>query len=339
MTTDESRAAELGRELVERARQILDEPRPLSLAAVADTAGVSEERLKRLFESVGRLRETGYGQRDVDYARIVSGLLAVFGEDELIRSGRVRNRAVSQVAVNDLTTVSRALQRLDEAAEDADVGALADLVAAAGERIAPDVEALLQADYREMLLRLLETDIVGGSPSTAADGSLDLAVGFADLVGYTRLSASIDPEGLATVLRAFESLVHETVDDRGGILIPKFIGDAAMLVSGDANLVGDALLAIVETVTPDLEGVPRRAGFAFGPVLVREGDYYGMAVNMAARLTDLARPESVLVDPETAELLDEAWRPRRTRPMRVKGLGTIQPYRLRRDEEPADNDG
>ncbi|MDX1510228.1 MAG: adenylate/guanylate cyclase domain-containing protein [Nitriliruptorales bacterium] len=344
MASTESRADELGRLLVKSAQAALGEPREMTLAAVAESVGTSIDELERLFEAAGRLRETGYGQRDVDYARIVLDLLPLFGVEELIRSGRVRSRAMSQVVVSDLMTISRALRRLGETADEADVEALAQLLVAAGVEIAPKVEQLLAADYREMLLRLLDTDVVAGSPSTAAEGSLRLAVGFADLVGYTRLSASIDPDGLASVLRAFEELVHDATDDLGGILVPKFIGDAAMLVAEDANVMGAALLQIVESAPPELEGVPRRAGFSFGPVLVREGDYFGTAVNTAARLTDLARPESVLLSPDTAEHLDDSWQLRRTRPMRVKGLDTIQPWRLRRaepsnDEDVADADG
>lgn len=339
MTTDEHWDRVLGPQVLEGAQQALDEPRTLSLAAVADSVGVSEARLQRLFEAAGRLRETGYGDRDLSYARTMRELLTVVGEDELVRAARVRRRAISTIVVNDLMTVSRLLRQVEEQATDATLEELSDLLTAAGTHLAPLIEGMLPADYRETLLRLLDTEVVGDSSRTAAGGQIDLAVGFADVVGFTRLSATTDPDALSEVLKAFESRVHDAVDERGGILVSKFIGDAAMLVSGDVDLLAGALLDVVEADEGELEGVPRRAGLAYGPVLVREGDYFGTAVNLAARLTDLARPGTVLVEPETGEQLSDAWETRRTRPMKVKGLGTMQPYRLRRPAEATGDDG
>lgn len=333
MTSDEQWERLLGPRILEGAREALDEQRTLALADVAAAVGMSEARIERLFEAAGRLRETGYGDRDLSYARTMRELLTVVGEDELIRAARVRRRAISTVVVNDLMTVSRLLRQVEEQAAEATLDELSELLTAAGTHLAPLIEGMLPADYRETLLRLLDTEVVGDSSRSAASGQVDLAVGFADVVGFTRLSATTDPDALSEVLMAFESRVHDAVDERGGILVSKFIGDAAMLVSGEVDLLAGALLDVVEADEGELEGVPRRAGLAYGPVLVREGDYFGTAVNLAARLTDLARPGTVLVEPDTQERLSGEWRTHRTRPMKVKGLGTMQPYRLRRPAE------
>jgi adenylate cyclase len=339
VATDEQWDRLLGPRILEGAQQALDESRTLSLAGVADSVGLSEARLGRLFEAAGRFRETGYGDRDLAYARTMRELLTVVGEDELVRAARVRRRAISTIVVNDLMTVSRLLRQVEEQAADASIEELSDLLTAAGTHLAPLIEGLLPADYRETLLRLLDTEVVGDSSRSAATGQVDLAVGFADVVGFTRLSATTDPDALTQVLKAFESRVHDAVDGHGGILVSKFIGDAAMLVSGDADLLASALLDVVEADEGELEGVPRRAGLAYGSVLVREGDYFGTAVNLAARLTDLARPGTVLVEPDTRERLSEEWDTHRTRPMKVKGLGTMQPYRLRRPAKATSDDG
>jgi adenylate cyclase len=71
-----------------------------------------------------------------------------------------------------------------------------------------------------------------------------------------------------------------------------------------------------------------RGGMAHGPVLARAGDYYGPPVNLAARLTDHARPGSVLADEELDDAL-AALHLRRVPPMRLRGLGFRRPYRVR----------
>jgi adenylate cyclase len=74
------------------------------------------------------------------------------------------------------------------------------------------------------------------------------------------------------------------------------------------------------------------AGVATGPVLLRLGDVYGSTVNIAARLTGVARPDTLLVDKTTAEALDDDGRfsVKQTRPRRVSGYRHLQPFAVRR---------
>ena len=77
----------------------------------------------------------------------------------------------------------------------------------------------------------------------------------------------------------------------------KTIGDAAMFVSPDPAAVVSVALSLLEAVqAADLPSL--RAGVALGPALQRAGDYYGHAVNLASRVTGVARPDSVLCTQE-----------------------------------------
>ena len=77
----------------------------------------------------------------------------------------------------------------------------------------------------------------------------------------------------------------------------KTIGDAAMFVSPDPAAVVSVALSLLEAVqAADLPSL--RAGVARGPALQRAGDYYGHAVNLASRVTGVARPGSVLCTEE-----------------------------------------
>jgi adenylate cyclase len=96
-------------------------------------------------------------------------------------------------------------------------------------------------------------------------------------------------------------------------------------------------LETVEAHDADDELPDVRAGVALGPVLVRLGDVFGQPVNLASRLTDEARPRSVLVDERLAEALggDPAYDLRRLRRRSVRGYRSLTPWLLRRSEPPA----
>ena len=155
-----------------------------------------------------------------------------------------------------------------------------------------------------------------------------LAVGFVDLVDFTRTSGRVDERGLGHMLNRFESLAWDAVTEAGGRLV-KLIGDEAMLVCPTAAEAATAALEIVDaTAKTDLPAA--RAGLAMGPVLARGGDYFGLPVNLASRLVNGAAPGTVVVDEHVkAALTDEfAFEPLACRPL--KGIGDAAAWTLRR---------
>ena len=131
-----------------------------------------------------------------------------------------------------------------------------------------------------------------------------MAVGFADLVGFTSLTRELDDSRLGALVEGFESMASDVVASVGARLV-KTIGDEVLFVADDAATAAEVALncraAARARGAPDL-----RVGLASGTVLSRLGDVYGEPVNIAARLTSIARPGSVLVDRELATL----WRRR-----------------------------
>jgi adenylate cyclase len=318
----------------------LEEMRTLSLGSLAEQTGLERETIERLFAAAGRLHDDKrYGARDLAYARDVAELLERFDVQVLERALRLHQRAVTTIAVNQLALVQadrRMAPLLEKGRGDDRLAGL--LTREARETIAL-VQRLLVEDHQETLLRLLDTQAVARASRTLGE-VIDMAVAFVDLVGFTRLSASVDPDEVGDTLSAFEDLVHSEADRAGEVLVVKFIGDAAMLVGGDADEVADAAMGIVEADdVPGLDGVGRRAGLGAGEMRVRDGDYVGNAVNVAARLTDLARPDSLVVDEGAVERMDDHWRRSRLPSTKIKGLGRSRPVRVRRpaalDEEAA----
>lgn len=325
MDGDGRRAAEV----IDRARAALAEPRPHTLAEVAAGTDLSPDDLERLFAAAQRLTaDDAYSDTDVAYARDLAVLVDRSDVEVVERELRLRLRLVTQVVVNDLSTIrlDSALGALLDAGAQPDE--LGDQLATLARQVVPAVERQLAADYRAALLRLLESDVV---TQVAADTRRlpTMAVGFVDLVGFTRLSASTAPEGVGVVLTAFEDTVSRTVEEVGDVLLAKTIGDAVLLVGGSPDRVAWALLRTVHAEHPELVDVERRAGMAYGEVLVREGDYVGTTVNTAARLTDLAHPGSLVVTNEASEALNDDWQRSRLPPKHLKGLPTDRHVRIR----------
>jgi adenylate cyclase len=315
-------------------RDRLRERRDVPLRDVAFDARVDRGDLVRLFGASGRLRDDDrYGDADRRYARDLAVLLERFEVPVLERMLRLHQRAMTTVAVNQLSQLQKD-PRLAPLLEPG--GELpADLVAAIAEDaalLAPITQRLLALDHHEALLRLLDTTVVADA-STRSASSVELAVGFVDLVGFTRLSATAAPDSIGDVLGGFEDAVHTAVSDVGDVLAVKFIGDAVMLVGGRVDDVVEVCLRITDHPASGDDEVERRAGVAAGPVAVRDGDYVGHAVNTAARLTDLARPGSVLVDEEAVGRLDAgAWQLKRLHGRKLKGLGRVRPSRVLRPD-------
>jgi adenylate cyclase len=313
-------------------RAALDEPRPHRLADVAVAADVEEEVLRRLFDVMGRDDpDDRYADRDVTYARDLAVLLRYAPLDVVERECRMRRRAVTQIVVNDLASVR--LQHLidDAVAQGWSHADLGQALAHIAEVVMPAVGRLLAEDHRQILTNLLDSGVVEEA-SRDLDKPIDMAVGFVDLVGFTRLSAAADPEELGVVLTAFEELAAGAADDVGDVLLAKTIGDAVMLVGGDTECMDEVLWRIVASEPPGLEDIGRRAGMAAGEVIVRDGDYVGTTVNTAARLTDLARPGSLVVTADAAERVSDRWQQSRLPAVKLKGLGRSRPVRLRPPE-------
>lgn len=317
---------------VEQVRRRLAEERPWSLEELADRADLAPETVARLFTAANRRRaDEGYGQRDLDYLVTATPLLERFPLEIVERQARVRARALSSLVVANLRS-AQLEQTLRTAIEQGvppdELGAL---FADVAEVLVPASAELVAADYRDQLVRLLDSEAVERASRDLGE-EVELAIGFVDLVGFTELSAATDPSGVSSVLDAFESLVEDTAHETGDVLPTKTLGDAVMLVAGDPDALARVLWhAVTADDVEDLTDVARRAGMAHGQVQVRDGDYVGTVVNTAARLTDLAYPGSLVVTHEVWDLLpDGPWDTSLLPPKHLKGLGRARPLRLRR---------
>ncbi|WP_246081731.1 adenylate/guanylate cyclase domain-containing protein [Nocardioides litoris] len=173
-------------------------------------------------------------------------------------------------------------------------------VAALAAEVVPRVEALQSYVWRRHLVS------AGGRRLASADPgrpSAPLSVVFVDIVGYTSRSRTLGEDELVSWLEGFEDTTTALVVERGGRII-KNIGDEVLFVADDPRAAVDVALELCRRGASEDDDFPEvRAGVAHGETVRRLGDVYGETVNIAARLTSVARAGSVLVDRGAYEAL------------------------------------
>lgn len=151
-------------------------------------------------------------------------------------------------------------------------------------------------------------EILRTSTDDWGDEALPLprAVGFADLVQFTRLAKSVGGIELADVVKEFEGVCRDVISEGGGRLV-KTVGDEVMFLADTPEDGVRIALSIAETIAAEPELPKVRVGLAWGNMFARYGDVFGPKVNLAARLEGIARPGAVVIDAETADILDTSF--------------------------------
>ena len=155
---------------------------------------------------------------------------------------------------------------------------------------------IMDAVHQRWLHHFIEHGRRSATSSCVADeaelGRVRVAIAFADLAGYTRLTEEVGEEEALEVVERFVDLVTETLPDDARVI--KTIGDEVMVVGTDTSALVDWAVGFQALAT---ERPLPRIGIHAGSVLYRDGDYYGRAVNLAARVGARATGGEVLVTP------------------------------------------
>ncbi|MBV8860871.1 MAG: adenylate/guanylate cyclase domain-containing protein [Mycobacterium sp.] len=179
----------------------------------------------------------------------------------------------------------------------------------------PRVGSMIDAVHRHHLVstRTFIEAVVSG-PSA----SVQCGVGFADLSGFTALTQMLTPAELSTLLTEFGATVSDVVHADGGRVV-KFLGDAVMWVSSNPERLAKAAIDLVDHPRAREAGLQVRAGLSYGQILALNGDYFGNAVNLAARLVAAAAPGQILAAAEVHERLPD-WAATAQDPLPLKGF-------------------
>lgn len=200
------------------------------------------------------------------------------------------------------------------------------------DRITPVVSALHEYVWRRQLVAYFARMSVNAGSGEGVESAA--GVGFVDMAGFTSFTRQSSEAELRGVLGAFETLATDVVSDRRGQIV-KTIGDEVLYTADRPEDAAEIALAMIEAAEAD-ERLPQlRGGVAYGTVVHRLGDVFGQTVNIASRLTSVARAGTVLVDQGMSERLGdlEGYRQSSLRPLSVRGYHHLRAWRLRRSGE------
>ena len=289
-------------------RYLLGAKRTLTRRQVAEASGVPLETAEELWGQLGFPHndddDVAFTENDVAALQKTAELVAlgILEPDSQAALVRTWGRSFARLADWQVSLLARI------ALEDDDPTSRLDELAT---EVLPRVGDLQDYIWRRHLenaaQRLLPT------ADSLAD-EMPTAVVFTDIVGYTSQSKSLTETELVDLVEVFEDETTRAVVALGGRVI-KTIGDEVLFVVDDIGAATEVALLLTERGEDEDDEFPRvRAGIAYGPVTPRLGDVYGPTVNIASRLTTVARPGTVLVDRHAFEVLSGQGTPPDTAP-------------------------
>ncbi|MFZ1175173.1 MAG: adenylate cyclase regulatory domain-containing protein [Mycobacterium sp.] len=287
-------------------RAIGDDGTSVTAREVSESSGVGLELLQQLHRAAGLVRVENPDSPLRSRADAESVLSAARLVDLGLDPARVV--LVVRLLVEGLTGAAVAMRR---AALQASLrpGATELELAKAFEVLAEQADPLLGPVVDDLLRLVLrhsfETEAINVAERAAGTlpGAREVAVAFADLVGFTRLGQRLPPEDLGLIAGRLSDLAHDVVTSP--VQFVKTIGDAVMLVCADPLQLLMTVLDLVEAAAA--HDIPRlRVGFAFGRAISRSGDWYGSPINLASRVTHAAPAGVVWLTESAREAIGDA---------------------------------
>jgi adenylate cyclase len=328
------------REAIERL--LLEGPRRYTRLQVADLAGMLPERTQRLWRALGFPDvdddDPAFTDADVEALRVLSELIdsGFVAADTEASIARAMGQALSRLADWQADMLADALARTGSDGE-RHPASPEDAVAVA-RALLPKMQDIQSYVWRRHLAANADRLLAA---SAGQGDRRELAVGFVDLVGYTSRSRGMGGRELGAMVEDFESIATEVIARHRGRVV-KTVGDGVLFTAASPVDAVEIGLELPE-VWDGEDRPPLRVGAAYGTVLTRLGDVYSPVVNLASRLTSIARPGTVLVDRGLARGLrgHPGYRVRPLKRVSVRGYDHLQPWLVRRrpgeDDSPFDN--
>ena len=309
-------------------RAILGQPAELTGDDVAQASGLTVRQAQRLWRVLGFPEagdERAFSKLDVEALTRVARIMNAGGLDfdTVVRLTRGMGTTMDRLAEWEVAALTAFIEGKPElASRRAEALRLV-------QTIGPDFEALLSYAWRRHLAAAVARV---ESLSGAVDEHVVTTVGFADLVGFSELTNELDEDEIGDLVEVFEGRSHDVVSRHRGRVV-KTLGDSVLFMASTTDEGVDIAWDIVKVIGGDERLPDVRVGVVTGPVVLRMGDVYGPAVNLAARLVGVARRNRVITDTPTAQRLPEDRFESRVLPARpVRGFGDLEPVAVRRVE-------
>ncbi|NYJ02382.1 adenylate cyclase [Nocardioides thalensis] len=308
-----------------------DEAPSLTAAEVAERAGMPVDQARRLWRILG-FPESGdapaFSKDDVVALETVMAVLrdGIVDLDVIYNVARGVGLTMARLADWEVSTL---VQHVEEAYAAAGGSPDGDPATWAIDKYGKAFEDLIiHAWRRHLSASLARMESVRAVDEEA--GTVQVTVGFADIVGFTALSNELTRERIGDLVELFEARCGDVIAAQHGRLI-KSMGDAVLFVNDDPLAAFATAEGIINVIGRDSRMPDVRVGLATGAVVMRLGDVFGPPVNLASRLTNVARRNRIIIDAATADLLPGDQIESRPLPPRpVRGFGIVEPLTARR---------
>jgi len=322
-------------------RMLVPSRRRYTRVEVSELTGVPIDKLERFWRALGFPgvddADSVFTDLDLEALRIFQGLLALGAADieTAVQMARVIGSSMARIAEAELGFENMVGPEVDPVMSAEAFASVADVTI-------PAMAKLLEFVWRRQVAAGIQRNMMHRSHGLAPGQSPVMAVGFADMVGFTLLSQHVTDEELAAVVGRFEELSHDIVTSARGRVV-KMIGDEVMFVVDSAAGAARIGLDLADAYSDDDLLSDVRVGLAFGPVLPREGDYFGPTVNLAHAIVNIGNPGTVIMSDEFHDALmvgaPDEFTAKSLRPRHLKELGRVQLWWLGRPGHEADGTG
>jgi adenylate cyclase len=294
-------------------------PRRHSMAEVSEQTGLEKALIERVWTTIGlpQREHEEFSDEDVQALHYVASVLdAGFPLVAFLQLTRVYGQTLSQIADAETRLfhiyVHEPLMR-----EGVPGMEMAEEMEHLARDLLPLASPIMDFIHRRFLQHFVEQDVVGHMEVDLGEdselGRIRVALAFCDLAGYTRFTEEEgEEEALSFVERFIESVVDTLPDDAR---VVKTIGDEVMIVGQDVRAVVDWAVGFQRLFD---ERPASRIGIHQGPVIYRDGDYFGRDVNLTSRVVARARGSEVLVTDSVVEAVGGSDH------LAFEGVGTVK---------------
>ena len=312
--------------------RLLSETGHLTASEVAERSGIPLDQAKKLWRALGfpeAGEEAAYTADDVTALSTLVSVIDAGLIDFDLAVNLTRGVGQTMARLSDWE-FSALLQRVEDRTGDGVVSANAAVVESI-RSVAEDVNQTFEGLLLYAWRRHLQAALARLEASQADDlGTTQVTVGFADIVSFTALSNTLTEDKIGDLVELFESRCADVVAVQHGRII-KSLGDSVLFVNEDPIRAYDTAEGIINVIGRDARMPDVRLGLATGSVVLRLGDVFGPPVNMAARLTAVARRNRIIIDEATAAVLPgDQFETRRLPARPVRGFGIVEPVAVRR---------
>jgi adenylate cyclase len=268
-----------------------------TLEEVADETGLEIALIERVWAAVGFNTQSleRLTEEDLQMLRYIAAVLSAgFPLVAFLQLVRVYGQAISQVADAEVRLFH--LYVHEPLMRDGVPGLeMAEEMEQLARELLPLASPMMDHVHQRFLQHFVEQDVIGHMEADVDEDTLELgrlrvAIAFADLAGYTRLTEEEGEEQALGAVERFVDAVENTLPDDARVV--KTIGDEVMVVGSDPAALTDWAVGFQTLI--DERPLPR-VGIHYGETLYRDGDYYGREVNLAARVAARAAGGEVLV--------------------------------------------